>query len=185
MTNHNYRTNKKSLIMSSNTKRKINSISLSLFSDVSLLLLKISASLCCISLIIPSVYGKKIITNIILVMSCERKYKWSSISICVWRLIKRISYDGGNVRHLHTLYIKTNYVNGKSLSFAVSLSFWYHFPLRTFLPIQLWEWCIWALLNYLYYLDLTSFFLVLRININVLLSDVNCSLATTGGNNKT
>ena len=66
MTNHNYRTNQKSLIMSSNTKRKINSISLSLSSDVSLLLLKISASLCCISLIIPSVYGKKIITNIIL-----------------------------------------------------------------------------------------------------------------------
>ena len=66
MTNHNYRTNQKSLIMSSNTKRKINSISLSLSSDVSLLLLKISASLCCISLIIPSVYGKKIITNIML-----------------------------------------------------------------------------------------------------------------------
>ena len=60
MTNQNYRTNQKSLIMSSNTKRKIYSISLlSLSSDVSLLLLKISASLCCISLIIPSVYGKK------------------------------------------------------------------------------------------------------------------------------
>ena len=70
MTNHNYRTNQKSLIMSSNTKRKIKFISLS---DVSLLLLKISASLCCISLIIPSVYGKKIITNIILIMSCEKK----------------------------------------------------------------------------------------------------------------
>ena len=76
MTNQNYRTNQKSLIMSSNTKRKIYSISLlSLSSDVSLLLLKISASLCCISLIIPSVYGKKIITNIILIISYDRKSK--------------------------------------------------------------------------------------------------------------
>ena len=76
MTNQNYRTNQKSLIMSSNTKRKIYSISLlSLSSDVSLLLLKISASLCCISLIIPSVYGKKTITNIILIISYDRKSK--------------------------------------------------------------------------------------------------------------
>ena len=76
MTNQNYRTNQKSLIMSSNTKRKIYSVSLlSLFSDVSLLLLKISASLCCISLIIPSVYGKKTITNIILIISYDRKSK--------------------------------------------------------------------------------------------------------------
>ena len=76
MTNQTYRTNKKSLIMSSNTKRKICSISLlSLSSDVSLLLLKISASLCCISLIIPSGYGKKKITNIVLIISYERKSK--------------------------------------------------------------------------------------------------------------
>ena len=76
MTNQNYRTNQKSLIMSSNTKRKIYSVSLlSLFSDVSLLLLKISASLFCISLIIPSVYGKKTITNIILIISYDRKSK--------------------------------------------------------------------------------------------------------------
>ena len=93
MTNQNYRTNQKSLIMSSNTKRKIYSISLlSLSSDVSLLLLKISASLCCISLIIPSVYGKKKITNIILIISYERKSK----------LLQLFSYFDIN-REAHTI----------------------------------------------------------------------------------
>ena len=79
MTNQNYRTNQKSLIMSSNTKRKIYSISLSsLSSDVSLLLLKISASLCCISLIIPSVYGKK--KSQILSWSFHTKYWYSCLT---------------------------------------------------------------------------------------------------------
>ena len=102
MTNHNYRTNQKSLIMSSNTKRKINSISLSLSSDVSLLLLKISASLCCISLIIPSVYGKKLITNIIWIMSFKRKFKTPSINTIINTATK---LENGNIDFINQVFL--------------------------------------------------------------------------------